>query len=606
MSLTLDSDGLDVEIIASETLAETANWRSLVAFWAPLGELHSGSRIRVSLSEFFQRRSWFQIYWLDLGLPLETSQEFVAAIQSVDKAYALFDDLSSKTYPDVASTKEKIDKLKLRRPLTDHQVRNVASLLRAPNGSNFSVPGAGKTATQLVTWKILADQGELNRMLVVCPKSSFEAWEAEPQVMFDDFPNLEVFTGQLIRASTRVLVVNFEKLENASLLDSLVQWLRQDSKSSLVVDEAHRVKGGPAGVRWRACRKLAGSSKRVDLLTGTPMPQNFEDLRNLLAISWSAIPKAYLDDARLLRVKPGGIFARTTKAELELPPIEIQRIAVPMGTYQAEIYQALCRNFSSSLNISNKDRLTLMKKGRAVMCVLMAATNPALLNKISNEELLKTLNWPPVELESPEMMAALQSYLAHEIPPKFEWVARYLERARLEGRKVLVWSSFVGNLEALGLYLAKYAPAVIHGGISSEDRTARLDRFRNDPSCFVLLTNPQTLGEGISLHKTAHEAVFLDRTFNAAQYLQALDRIHRLGLPATQKTSVYLLESQGSIDERVAVRLEDKIRTLATLLDDEGLVQVSLGEEIADGWYESLGFDLVDLEDVFEHLGVAK
>jgi SNF2 family DNA or RNA helicase len=562
--------------------------------------------IRVSLSEFFQRRSWFQIYWLDLGLPLETSQAFVAAIQSVDKATALFEDLSPKTYPDVTSTREEIDRLKLKRPLTEHQIRNIASLLRAPNGSNFSVPGAGKTATQLVTWKILADQGDINRMLVVCPKSSFEAWQAEPQLIFEDFPRIEVFAGQLVPAGTRVLVVNFEKLENASLLDALLQWLRQDTKSSLVVDEAHRVKGGPAGVRWRACRKLAGASKRVDLLTGTPMPQSFEDLRNLLGISWPAIPKGYLDDARLLKVKPGGIFTRTTKAELELPPIDVQRIPIEMGTYQAEIYKALCRNFSSSLNISNKDMLTLMKKGRAVMCVLMAATNPALLNKISNDELLKTLNWPPAELESQEMMSALQSYLTHEIPPKFEWVARYLERARVEGRKVLVWSSFVGNLEALGLYLAKYAPAVIHGGISSEDRAARLDRFRNDPTCFALLTNPQTLGEGISLHKTAHEAVFLDRTFNAAQYLQALDRIHRLGLPPTQKTTVYLLESQGSIDERVAVRLEDKIRTLATLLDDEGLVQISLGEEMTDGWYESLGFDLVDLENVFEHLVATK
>ena len=51
----------------------------------------------------------------------------------------------------------------------------------------------------------------------------------------------------------------------------------------------------------------------------------------------------------------------------------------------------------------------------------------------------------------------------------------------------------------------------------------------------VLLANPQAMSEGISLHLECHDAIWLDRTYNAGQYLQGIDRIHRLGPPRTRR-----------------------------------------------------------------------
>ena len=62
-------------------------------------------------------------------------------------------------------------------------------------------------------------------------------------------------------------------------------------------------------------------------------------------------------------------------------------------------------------------------------------------------------------------------------------------------------------------------------------RESELGRFRSESDCLVLLANPAALGEGVSLHETCNDAIYLERTFNAGQYLQSLDRIHRLGLP---------------------------------------------------------------------------
>jgi SNF2 family DNA or RNA helicase len=148
---------------------------------------------------------------------------------------------------------------------------------------------------------------------------------------------------------------------------------------------------------------------------------------------------------------------------------------------------------------------------------------------------------------------------------------------------------------------------MIHGSTPLEERKRELRRFREDPTCAVLITNPQTLGEGISLHQVCHDAIYIDRSYNAGLFLQSIDRIHRLGLSREQETRVYILSTEGTIDQRVALRLEAKIRRLAAAMDDPDLVQVSLpDDELVLDSAAVLGIDIVDLNDLFDHLRVTK
>ena len=154
------------------------------------------------------------------------------------------------------------------------------------NGANFSVPGAGKTFCQLVVWRWLNVRGKVGNLLVICPRSAFEAWSAEPGLSFTQPSQAQIFGSEPIQPRTEILISNYEQLENDQKLGRLRRWVL-DNQSLIVLDEAHRLKGGAGSVRWRACRELVADAPRVDLLTGTPMPQSFEDLRNLLALSWS-------------------------------------------------------------------------------------------------------------------------------------------------------------------------------------------------------------------------------------------------------------------------------------------------------------------------------
>jgi len=66
-----------------------------------------------------------------------------------------------------------------------------------------------------------------------------------------------------------------------------------------------------------------------------------------------------------------------------------------------------------------------------------------------------------------------------------------------------------------------------------------------------------------------HDAIYLDRTYNCGQYIQSLDRIHRIGLAPKVKTNYHILIAKNTIDETINRRLEEKFNTMIALLEDE-------------------------------------
>ena len=96
----------------------------------------------------------------------------------------------------------------------------------------------------------------------------------------------------------------------------------------------------------------------------------------------------------------------------------------------------------------------------------------------------------------------------------------------------------------------------------------------------VLVSNPQTLGESVSLHQTVHDAVYFEYNFNLTFMLQSRDRIHRLGLNQNQYTQYYYLQTAsedinsirpGFIDEKIYKRLKDKEKLMYEAIDDKEL-----------------------------------
>jgi SNF2 family DNA or RNA helicase len=584
--------GADRKVVLTPSLdTDNTTWINAQAYWTPQNIVFDPIiPISIPISDFSVKKMWLRTHWVSDGHTVEVDDAIAPAIQNANHNYLSFQKLISKQSNPL---EVEIGDLRLKRSLTAFQTQNVANLTSMTNGADFSVPGAGKTATNLVVWAYLRHTGLVQNLVVICPKSSIESWMNETESVLTTPPKISVFDGQPIEFHTEILIVNFERLDNAEVLGRLQAWMSK-SKCQLVIDEAHRLKSGQKSVRWNACNSLRQFACRVDLLTGTPMTQSLNDLRNLFSLSWD-LPVTAISDDLIRSIKRDSVFVRTTKGELGLPPVKIHSIGISMSPVQAEIYRALRSKVSEMFALSRNDEAYFGQRGKAVMTLLSVASNPGLLLSRSNEDAYKLFDWPPRSARTNDpLIDVLDRYAKYELPSKYRWIVNFLNEPKNSHKKVVIWSSFVGNLLSLAHVLSPLAPAVIYGSIDDTQRKSELMRFREMAECKVLLTNPQTLGEGISLHHTSHDAIYLDRTYNAGQYLQSVDRIHRLGLPNDTETNVYLLQSLQSIDEHVNVRLSSKIQHLADMMNDPNLIMSSL-PNVAD--YENVDLSAVDNDD---------
>lgn len=459
--------------------------------------------------------------------------------------------------------------------LTDFQFRDAQKLLSMAHGANFSVPGAGKTRVTLAVFSARRVVGEIERMLVVCPKSAYESWVTESATCFDDQELVVRVMEGSIPPECDVLLVNYERLPD--LREALVRWLRA-MPTLLVLDEAHRTKRGPQGVWGSVCLSLGAFAARRLILSGTPAPNGAQDLENLFGFVWPGLGRAAV--ARALAnndlaaasqvLRP--LFVRTTKAELNLPPMIPKVRPVTLPPLHREIYDALIGQAAAGAE-------DIEQLGRVLMYLLMAATTPALLATGASRYEPLPYRVPPLEPPPGSSLSSLMRDLPnYELSPKYQETLAIVAANAALGRKTLIWSTFVRNLTSLAHLLADFRPAVVHGG--TPDRDEQLRRFRDESDCFVLLSNPSTLGEGVSLHHVCHDAVYVDRDFAAGRFLQSVDRIHRLGLAPDVETNVTVLVAEATIDELVAARLELKLQFMGGVLDDPAVLRLAdLDEE---------------------------
>ncbi|MEV6724048.1 DEAD/DEAH box helicase [Streptomyces xanthochromogenes] len=484
-----------------------------------------------------------------------------------------------------------------RASLTTFQRRDVAYLLSMRHGANFSVPGAGKTRVALAVYAALRERGEVSRLLVVSPKAAYEAWDFETAECFGEPLSSEVM-GKRPSVGTEVLIVNYERLDRS--LPMLASWLRA-APSMIILDEAHRMKLGVQGTYGSACMALGPLARRRLILTGTPAPNGARDLENLLSFVWpghgrrvvtSAVGGGDLSHASKV-LRP--LFTRTTKAELGLPAIETRIRYVELPPLHREIYDALVGRFTARAEASRDDFDVL---GKALLRLLMAATSPALLSLGTSRYEPLSYQVPPLDVPADDSLSSLLRDLpSYELSPKYTETLSLVAANAAQGRKTLVWTTFVRSLTTMQQLFAEYRPAMVHGG--TLDRDEQIRRFREDPECLVLLTNPATLGEGISLHHVCHDAVYVDRDFMAGRFLQSLDRIHRLGLAPGTETRVTVLAVSDTIDVAVAKRLEEKVGFMGRILDDPSVQQLAdLQEESSVAG----GMDALDVQALLDHM----
>jgi len=225
-----------------------------------------------------------------------------------------------------------------------------------------------------------------------------------------------------------------------------------------------------------------------------------------------------------------------------------------LDAQQAFLYEKL-NEFCGKINEEiDEDFLVALKKAVLIRKMQISA-NPALLLKglmSSMDELIEEYaesyekdnkdmdrliladKQVKKELSSSEIMRIVHQYARENIITAKNLQAVELTRQLVaQGQKVLVWEIFVENMNTLKNLIEQainYPVEIINGAVTGQDRQDAIYRFRNGDS-MVLIANPATLAESISLHKVCQNAIYVNRNFNAAQFIQSKDRIHRINMP---------------------------------------------------------------------------
>lgn len=491
------------------------------------------------------------------------------------------------------------------RPLYELHLRSAYFMYEMARAANFSVPGAGKTAMVLGVFAYLnrydaPTNEKIDRILVVSPLNAFDSWKSEFKAVFGNKKTLRSIDSQTSPDFSYDLSVNWG-ISNLVLVnyESLPKYLRAldqniNINTMLVFDEVHRIKN-PMGVRAQKALKLSKKPKFKYVLTGTPIPNTYQDIYNFLHIlygneynSYFGWDSTFLDNPKMRQIaeintKLYPFFWRTNKNDLNVPLAEDDHIitVAPSGE-QVDLADLIYSKEKSSL--------------AQLIRLIQASTNPALVTKkIDYTELMSYDDDGDIHTMSEADFNSLlnengqdntdNSYsnidVANMGSPKFDKGIELVLKLVNRGKKVLVWGIFVDTLYKIRGSLREKGIKVnlVYGGTDKQDRTMLIDQFRYG-DVQVLVSNPQTLGESISLHQTVHDAVYFEYNFNLTFMLQSRDRIHRLGLDQNQYTRYYYLQTAsenfdsfrpGYIDEKIYRRLKEKEKLMYEAIDDKNL-----------------------------------
>lgn len=438
-----------------------------------------------------------------------------------------------------------------------------------PYAAVFHEQGLGKTKIAIDLMLLWLEEDAVDTVFVVTKKTLVQNWVDELAAHSHITPSVLSLNRRrnsiALNSPVLIYVMNYEVISaNLELMRMFVRTCRV----AAILDECQKIKN-PESMLAQNFHSLASQFERRIIMTGTPVANRpydiwsqikFLDDGKALGNSFSefkadldlpASPAHKADYGRKLTAvmtKIGDFSVRETKstAGIRLPEKTILRHFAPMQPRQSEIYNAYRDQMryefrTANGSFSDDAEVVLKRLLRLVQC----ASNPALVDSEYAEKPAKLL--------------------------KLQEIIRGIDTV---ATKVIVWTSFIDNVEWLKGELPNYFPATVHGSRTIADRNEEIRRFKQDEKCRILIATPGAAKEGLTLTVATH-AVFLDRSFSLDDYIQSQDRIHRIS--QDHDCFVHNLMVEGSIDEWVDALLNAKNQAARLTQGDAQLEEFQRG-----------------------------
>ncbi len=535
------------------------------------------------LLDYIEQRNIYIEKRASLGIELKTDPK------NLEYKYALFKEVVNKS---------------MVRKLREKQMKDAFYMCAMMRAGNFSVPGSGKTSSALAVYAFLREKNLVDRIIMIGPKNAFGSWIDEFKACFGEKLSLNLFSIQdskYLRGEEKRFALKYETgncnlfLFNYESINNYIDEIKQivSSRTLLVFDEVHKVKA-VRGKQAGAALEISKYANYTIAMTGTPIPNSYIDLYNLLHILYNDEYKEFFDleinflrnpsptEIEYINKKIQPFFCRTTKKQLEVPEPNSDIIeTVSVTKEEQELFDIVRKKYRNN-------KLALFIR------LLQLESNPKLLLQsidISDFASVLDLEGDIDEIDFVDYAIDVKNLISQmKQSSKKEACIELVKELCNQRKKVIVWCIFVDSITSIADQLNTMGinTEVIKGEVPLEERINIINRFKTN-QVDVLITNPHTLAESVSLHTVCHDAIYFEYSYNLVHLLQSKDRIHRLGLPINQYTQYYflqdeymVLDDEYSLDKEIYDRLKLKEQRMLDAIDNQQLDPVYTPEEDLD------------------------
>jgi SWI/SNF-related matrix-associated actin-dependent regulator 1 of chromatin subfamily A len=454
--------------------------------------------------------------------------------------------------------------------------------------------GLGKTPQSI---GIVNAMQEVKDVLVVCPASlrinwriEFDRWCTRPKSIHVAYANGMTSEAanvlDLFKPEVRIQIVSYNSL--GKLLEDfpdLTVGMRWDL---VIFDEGHLMKSDKSK-RTQAGRAIAKKSDRVLILTGTPIPNDVQELFPLLSIlapeDWDG-PGQVRRDGQLVKVGPGegaGFFqfgkkycggqkiCVTHKFNPELCavfPLRCKKHYQFQGSSNLEELQEALRTTVMVRRLKRDVLTELPPKVRQIIKVPAEGFGTILrLERAKWKELGTT---PDALIEKGEkipfekMSEMRKAFAIAKVPHVLELA----EEALSDGEKLIIFGHHLDVILPIHSALTKHGSVVYYGGLNDDEKDRAVTQFQENEKIKVFVGGITAAGVGLTLHASS-KVLFAEESWTPKDVDQAEDRSHRFG----QKKSVHVLHVgvDGSLDARMIELIVAKQEVADLALDTDAL-----------------------------------
>ncbi|MCP4674404.1 MAG: DEAD/DEAH box helicase [Deltaproteobacteria bacterium] len=451
--------------------------------------------------------------------------------------------------------------------LLPYQLEGIAFAAKTGRAILADDMGLGKTIQGIGLAELLAIEGAVSKVLVVCPASLKAQWRSEINRFSGRTCQLVLGRsderGRHYRGDAFFTICNYEQVLRDMQLIEEVEW------DLIILDEGQRIKNWETQTS-RAIKALRSPFALV--LSGTPLENRLDDLFSVVE---------FVDDRRLgpafrffnrhrivdekgkvlgfrelddLRKNLAPVFLRRTRSSVmeDLPARSTEIIRVTPTEEQLDIHGAHMRVVNQIVRKPYLNEMDMLRLRKALLMCRMVANSTFLVTKE-----------PPGYSSKMEALDSLLSRLAAE-----------------EDRKIVLFSEWTTMLGLIELLLEKNGLEYVRldGSVPQKKRLGLVHQFQDNPKCRVFIsTNAGSTGLNL---QAANTVINVDLPWNPAVLEQRISRAHRMGQKSP--VQVFIFVTEETLEENLLGTLSAKNQLALAALDlnsDVDTVELTSGIE---------------------------